>query len=157
MKKVVFICLFLFFITFSSCDLFYSPSDEYFWSIVDEFDNNDEEPIYITYKENQQFFMTRGDDANGTPGYETVAQAQSVLTHTTFELSEKTNELVFTAVGAKEVRDLSSQGEDPHYHVFQIFQISNIIKNKEYTITGTTKENNGNDLVDSAEIVVVFE
>ncbi len=157
MKKVVHICLLILLISFSSCDLFYSPSDEYFWSIVDEFDQNNEETVHITYKENQQFFMTRGDDNNGTPGYESESQAQSALSHTSFELSETTSELVFTAVGEKEVRDLSSAGEDPDYHVFQIFQISNIIKSKEYTITGTTKENNGSDLVDSAEIVVVFE
>lgn len=159
MKKGLMALLFLLSISFMSCDLFYTPTDIYFWSLVDEYDTTTQTPIEIKLTNNTIFIMTRGENdstQNDTAGYDTKEEALAVLNSTVFELSENTNEIIFDNSNHEmEVKNLSQTEGVGDYHIFQIFEISNIIKNKIYDIHGGTTGSQG--CVDMADIKVIFK
>ncbi len=159
MKKGLMALLFLLSISIMSCDLFFTPSDIYFWSLVDEYDTTTENPIEIKLTYKTVFIMTRGENdstLNDTAGYDTYNEAAAVLESTNFVLSENTNEIIFdNSNHNKEVKDLSQTEGVGDFHIFQIFEISNIIKDKIYVIHGETTGSQGS--VDSADIKVIFK
>ncbi|NCD01298.1 hypothetical protein EOL94_04360 [bacterium] len=103
--------------------------------------------------------MTRGENdstLNDTAGYDTYNEAAAVLESTNFVLSENTNEIIFdNSNHNKEVKDLSQTEGVGDFHIFQIFEISNIIKDKIYVIHGETTGSQSS--VDSADIKVIFK
>jgi hypothetical protein len=153
MKKSLF---FLFFITlssisFSSCDLINnSPNYIYFWSLVDDYyELNDgitnpelRTAISIDYNAKTYFVMTRGqysEEEDATPGFPSEAAANLYLDSTVFTLEEDFNALTFDNSNHPITVKALSPGD---FHIFQIFDVSDIIKNKEYSIVGVTNDSN---------------
>ena len=157
MKKIVTLFLLSIFSLLISCELFIFPSEYYFWSLAEDYDNNDGEPLILEYRADLKFIMTRGEDNGETPGYSTEEEAESAKEITSFTLSETTNHLKFdNSSNPITVKALASNTEEGNFHVFQIYLIRNIIKDEIYEITGKTLEN-GQPLVKSKTIKVVFK
>ncbi len=148
--------IFLFFIAissifFTSCDLISnSPNYIYFWSLVDDYYELNEgitnpelrSAISVDYNSKTYFVMTRGqysEEEDATPGYPSEVAANLYLNYTEFTLAEDFGNLTFdNSSYTIEVRELSP-GD---FHIFQIFDVSDIIKNKEYSIVGVTSDSN---------------
>ncbi|MGD1818019.1 MAG: hypothetical protein ACPKNR_13380 [Pleomorphochaeta sp.] len=162
--------IFLFFIAigsifFTSCDLISnSPNYIYFWSLVDDYyELNDgiTDPelrlaISVDYNAKTYFVMTRGqnsEEEDATPGYPSEAAANLYLNSTVFTLEEDFDDLSFdNSSYTIEVRELTP-GD---FHIFQIFDVSDIIKNKEYSIVGVTSDST-EGLIAMDHIKVIFK
>lgn len=162
LKKVFFLILVISFSLFISCDLFFYPTDLYFWTLVDEYDTknqgitdeSEKNPITVKIRESSKIIMTRGEDSDETPGYNTSTEANLALNTTTFSLEENTNEITFNTIGDKEVRELNNDD----YHICQDYTLTGVIKEKTYTITGSTTDSSENPSnIETKTIKIIFK
>ncbi|MDC7244098.1 MAG: hypothetical protein ACPKM0_05715 [Pleomorphochaeta sp.] len=161
-SKLLLLCLFS--IVFISCDFLFAPEDLYYWSLVDEFteknEDNEDEVIVLEKRYDSLetlIVMTCGENdediENDSPGFPTRNEAEIRMPDITFQVSVEDSSITFTP-GTKTVKELS----DNDFHIYQEYAMSGVELGKTYTLIGKTIDSsNSNAIIEEGEIKIKFK